>query len=182
MGRRDATVSRVWVVTSPVEMPIVVVHGRLARAFRQRWAYLVAVPVLITVAFAGLSLYAFVVPALRTSAQIHRMEGLAAAVLPAGGQSRVTGYTGGWANRSAYAFATYRAPVAALLPALGAQRVPGSWRLVSATCGGPAIRCYVNAAGNLVLTVTFRPCERPTCVGGRTQIDAVVSRAGPNAR
>ncbi len=181
MGRREATVSRVWVGTNPVEMPILVVHGRLARALHQRWAYLVAVPVLITVCFAGLSLYAFVVPALRTSAQISRMEGLALAALPAGGRPVVTGYTGSWTNRSAYAFATYRAPVAALLPALGPDRVPHSWRLVSASCGGPAVRCYVNAAGDLVLTVTFRPCDPPSCSGGRSQIDAVVSRAGPNA-
>ncbi len=181
MTRKEATVSRVWVTPTPAEMPIVVFHGRLAHVARQPWSYLVALPVLITVLFGATTLYAFVVPALRTERQITSMEAMAAAALPAGGHARVLGYTGGWTNRSAFAYADYRPAAAVLVRALGPARVPSGWRLISATCGGPTERCYLNPAGDLVLTVTFRPCGPPLCTGWGSQIDAVVSRQGPNA-
>ena len=131
-----------------------------------------------TVAFAGVVVYSLVLPPLRTYQDRQRFTRAAEQALPVG-TTRTGSGVGGGGSFTGVASGHLAAPPTAVLASPGVT--PGSFGWTPIPDCGKGLVCFASKGKDFVLTLTVRPCIERGCPAGGSQIDAEVSRGGPNS-
>ena len=131
-----------------------------------------------TVTFAGVVVYSLVLPPLRTYQDRQRFTRAAEQALPVGTLRTGSG-VGGSGSLTGVASGHLAAPPTAVLANPGVT--PGSFGWTPIPHCGKGLACFASMGKDYVLTLTVSPCIERGCPTGGSQIDAEVSRGGPNS-
>ena len=151
---------------------------RFVRRLGRRGNRTALLMVTTTVVFAAVVVYSLVLPPLRTHQERQRFTRAAEQALPLG-TVRTSSGVGGGGSFTGVASGFLAAPPAAVL---ATPRVdPGSFGWTPIPDCGATLACFASAGKDYVLTLTVTPCIARGCPAGGSQVDAEVSRGGPNS-
>ena len=131
-----------------------------------------------TVAFAAVVVYSLVLPPLRTYQDRQRFTRAAEQALPAGAVRTSSGVGGGGSFTGVASGRLAASPTAVLARP---DVAPGSFGWTPIPDCGPGLVCFASKGKDYVLTLTVTPCIERGCPTGGSQVDAEVSRGGPNS-
>lgn len=131
-----------------------------------------------TLVFAAVVVYSLVLPPLRTYQDRQRFTRAAEQALPTGTARTGSGVGGGGSFTGVASGHLAAAPATVLAH----PQVPaGAFGWTQIPDCGKGLACFASKGKDYVLTLTVSPCVERGCPVGGSQVDAEVSRGGPNS-